>query len=343
MNHVAVDLGSRKSQLCVRTPDGHVVREAKVRTKELGKHFSSLGKSRVVLEACAEAFAVADMAVAEGHEVCIVPATLAPSLGVGHRGVKTDAKDAQNLSMASCRMEQLPSVHLPSARARDRRSMLTARTALISTRTMLINSVKGWARTQLLTIPSGATSSFPERLRAAALAEPAGLPEYIERILQVLEELNEQIAAADKELKRLSEADAVAQRLMSVPGVGPVTAVSFRATVDDISRFQNAHSVQSYLGLTPREDSSGMRVRRLGITSAGSVRMRTALVQAAWSAYRTRPNDPMVVWARKIAERRPVQVAVVALARKMSGILFALWRDGTTYDPARDAPPPDMA
>lgn len=335
MNHVAVDLGSRKSQFCVRTPAGQVVQEAKIATKELitSPFFSSLPKSRVVVEACAEAFKVADAIVAAGHEVRIVPATLAPSLGVGHRGVKNDLKDAQNLSMASCRIEQLPSVHLPSAQMRDWRAMITARSALISSRTMLVNSVKGWARTQLLTIRSGATETFPARVREAALTEPSGLPEYIERMLKVLDELNEQIGAANKELKSIAETDAVTQRLMTTPGVGPVTAVTYRATVDDVSRFRNAHSVESYLGLTPGESSSGMKTHRLGITSAGPVKMRTALVQAAWSAYRTRPNDPMVIWAKKLAERRPRQVAVVALARKMSGILFALWRDGTTYNP----------
>jgi transposase len=281
---------------------------------------------------------VADAAAAAGHEVCIVPATLAPSLGVGHHGVKTDLKDAQNLSMASCRMEQLPSVHLPSVQMRDWRSMLTARAALISTRTALVNSVKGWARTQLLRIPSGTTSKFPARIREAALKGSSGLPDYIERMLKVLDEVNEQIDAADEELKAISKEDAIAQKLMSVPGVGPVTSLSFRATVDDVSRFREAHSLQSYLGLTPGESSSGAKTQRLGITSAGSVKMRTALVQAAWCAYRTRPNDPMVLWAKKLSERRPRQVAVVALARKMSGILFALWRDGTSYSPTPQEP-----
>jgi transposase len=333
MNHVAVDLGSRKSQFCVRTPDGQVVQQAKVKTKDLGRLFQSLEKSRVVVESCSEAFVVADMASAMGHEVCVVPASLAPSLGVGQRGVKTDARDAQNLSLASCRMEQLPKVHCPSAQMRDWRAMLTARASLVSTRTVLVNAVKGWARTQLLTIPGGTTATFPERMRTAALAQASGYPDYIERMLKVIDELNEQIAAANEELKTLSEADAISQRLMTVPGVGPVTALSFRATIDDVSRFKSAHSVQSYLGLTAGESSSGMKTNRLGITRAGSAKMRGVLVQAAWSAYRTRPGDPMVVWARKIAERRPKHVAAVALARKMSGILFALWRDGTTYSP----------
>src|SRR5687767_10948975 len=114
MNHVAVDLSSKQSQFCVRTADGHLTNEAKVPNERLRDFFGGLEKSRIVLEACAEAFAVADWAVEAGHEVRVVPSTLAPSLGVGQRGVKTDKRDAQNLSLASARMAELPNVHLPS-------------------------------------------------------------------------------------------------------------------------------------------------------------------------------------------------------------------------------------
>ncbi len=295
----------------------------------------TLEQSRVVLETCSEAFVVAEMAKLAGHEVSVVPATLAPSLGVGQRGVKTDKKDAQNLSMASCRMERLPSVHVPSALARSRRELIAHRGTLVAARTMLVNSVKGWARAQLLSIPTGGTPSFPRRARDAALAGPAGLPSYLERLLKTLDELNLQLAEADKELAALVGGDEICERLMSAPGVGPVTAMCFRAAIDDVARFKSAHAVEAYLGLTPGESSSGMRIRRMGVTNAGPARVRTALVQAAWSAYRTRPADPMVVWARRLAETKPVQVAIVALARKLSGILFALWRDGTTYNPVR--------
>jgi len=334
MNHVAVDLGSRKSQICVRSPDGQVLQEAKIETKALKAFFGQMEKSRVVLETCSEAFTIADYASSTGHEVCVVPATLAPNLGVGQRGVKTDKKDAQNLSMASCRMEKLPSVHRPSALARDRRSMITHRGTLISARTMSVNSVKGWARAQLLSIPKGTTGKFPRRARDAALAEPNGLPSYIERTLKLIDELNKQIAEADKELEELAKKDEICRILMTTPGVGPVTSMSFRAAIDDIERFKSAHALESYLGLTPGESSSGMKVSRLGITNAGPAKVRTALVQAAWCAYRTRPEDPMVQWAKKLATKKPVQVAIVALARKIGGILFALWRDKTNYNPA---------
>jgi transposase len=213
---------------------------------------------------------------------------------------------------------------------------LTHRGTLVAARTMFVNSVKGWARGRLLTIRGGNTSTFPQRMRDAALGEPEGLPSYIERTLSTLEALNEQINQADKELNELAEADEVCRRLMTMPGVGPVTAMSFRASVDDVARFRNPHAVQSFLGLTPGENSTGVTrlENRLGLTKAGPSKVRTALIQAAWCAYRTRPTDPMVQWARKLAEKKKVQVAVCALARKMSGILYAMWRDGTDYNPA---------
>jgi transposase len=291
-------------------------------------------KSRVVLEACAEAFAVADMALKAGHDVTVVPATLAPSLGVGHRGVKTDKRDAQTLSLASCRMGSLPSVHIPSLQARELRALMASREAQVKMRTMLVNHVRGWLRTQLMRVRSGSTPTFPARVREAALARPAGLPLHIERNLQLVEAVSAQIAEADAELEQLVDGDAVCQRLMTVPGVGPVTAATFRSTVDDCSRFKSAHAIESYVGLTPSEHSSGETVRRGRITRAGSGRVRTTLVQAAWTAWRTRPDDPMVKWSRALAERRPKQVAAVALARKMAGILFAIWRDASTYNPA---------
>src|SRR5262249_2712382 len=95
--------------------------------------------------------------------------------------------------------------------------------------------------------------------------------------------------------------------------------------------------VQSYLGLTPGENSSSTRERKTSITKAGSPAVRWLLVQATWCALRTRPDDPMVQWANQVAQRRGRQVAVVALSRKLAGILYAIWRDGTCYQSRRGA------
>jgi len=115
--------------------------------------------------------------------------------------------------------------------------------------------------------------------------------------------------------------------------------VLFRSALDEVTRFPSAHAVESYIGLVPGEHSSGERQRRTAITKAGPASLRWALVQAAWSAMRTRKTDPMVRWAREVERRRGRFVAIVALARKLTGILFAIWRDGTVYDARRTAAP----
>lgn len=336
MQHVAIDLGGRESQICVRGPDGTIIEEKRYPTRLLDKLMTRWPQSRVIVETSAEAFRVADAAKASGHEVRVVPATLVKTLGVGARGIKTDQRDARTLSEVSCRID-LPSVHVPSELSRELKTMCGNRESLIECRTRLINNVRGWLRTQLWRIRTGATTSFPMRLRESSSSNQRALPEHVEETLQVIEQLTVQIRSATKRLEEIAQKHPVCTRLMSVPGVGPVTAVRYLAALDEANRFPNAHAVQSYVGLTPGEHSSSDKQHRTSITKAGPAPLRRVLIQAAWTALRTRPNDPMVIWATKLAARKHKFIAVVALARKLTGILFALWRDGTTYQPQRAA------
>lgn len=337
MKHVAIDLGKRESQICIRQPDETILEQGRFPTKSLPRLMKRWEPSRVILETSAEAFKMADAARAAGHEVRVVPATLVKQLGVGDRGVKTDRRDAQALSRVSCRID-LPSVHIPTELSRNLKSTCGNREQLIECRTKLINNVRGWLRTQLWHVRQGSTCTFPHRLREHAKTINGSIPEHIERTLPLIDELSKQIRAADKQLAQTAKSHPTCQRLMTVPGVGPVTAVRFVAAVDDVSRFRNAHSVQSYLGLTPGENSSSDDKRRTAITKAGPRALRKTLVQAAWCLMRRPSSDPLATWATSLAERKHKFVAVVALARKLAGILFAIWRDGTTYAPRGSAP-----
>jgi len=339
MEHIAIDLGSRESQICVRDVAGAIVEERRVPTARLGSHLSRRKPGRVIVETCAEAFEIADRALACGHEVRVVPATLVKSLGVGARGIKTDQRDARTLSEVSTRVD-LPSVHVPSAKARDRKALCNSRQTLLISRTTMTNYVRGYLRRHAITLGPRNPSRFVERARVALLAHPLGLPSHIERVLSIIEALNTQIESADAELAEIAEGDEVCQRLMTVPGVGPVVALRFVAAIDEHQRFSSSHDLMSYLGLTPGENSSSQRKRRTGITKAGAADVRAVLVQGAWSAMRSKTKDPMACWALRIAERRNKQVAAVALARKIAGILYALWKNGTRYEPRRAALPP---
>jgi len=336
VQHVAIDLGGRESQICVRDASERILEEKRHPTKKLGEYLAKQPPSRVILETSAEAFAVADLALLAGHEVRVVPSMLAPSLGIGARGIKTDRRDAQVLSEVSCRVD-LRSVHIPSPRARLWRALCNSRDSLVSSRTKLINTVKSQLRGRLISMQRRISGITTARVRDIWVELDGAVPEHIERLLVMIEALSVQVREADRQIRELVKHEDTCKRLMSVPGVGPVTALRFVATLDEAKRFATAHDVQSYLGLTPGENSSSGRVRRTRLTKAGSPQMRWLLVQAAFVAKRCAPSDPMIVWCDQIAARRGKQIATVALARKLAGVLFAIWRDGTTYSRQRGA------
>lgn len=164
---------------------------------------------------------------------------------------------------------------------------------------------------------------------------PAHVMQVIAPLLESLKMLNRQISEADAELEKIVREDEVVRRFCTAPGVGPVTATTFAATIDDATRFGAAKQVRAYLGLVPREYSSGERQRKGRISKAGGSRARTLLVEAAWALLRWRnaKNEALYDWAMRIAARRGKARACVAPARKMAGILYAMWRDGTEFDP----------
>ena len=366
MEHVAIDLGGRESQLCVRNERGEILVERRVTTRSLEKHLRKRPKSVVVMETCAEAFSVADAAAALGHEVRVVPATLVRALGVGARGIKTDVRDARVLSEASVRMT-LPSVHVPSLASRDGKALCNARDVLVKCRTMLINAQRGYLRTQTVKVAPGGSETFPARVAKAlrkaqgepppaqsssapqdttsatvdrnkypsALSASGALPVFADRLLCAIGELTERIAQADEELKQRVAPDPVCQRLMSIPGVGPVCATRFVTTLDTVERFASTAQVQSYLGLVPGEQQSGDKRRQTRMIKCGAAPARAALVQSAWCLYRLRKNDPLVLWATELEKRRGKKIAISSLARKLATVMFVLWRDGTTYEPSR--------
>jgi transposase len=312
----------------VRCADGKIVESRRVRTAQLQEYLARRPPSRVIIEASTAAFSLADQVRAMGHEPRVVRSTLAPQL-VKARRTKTDRRDADALSEMSCVID-IPSIHIPSLEAREHKAICASRSGLIAARTQLINTVRAWLRRDGRTLRS-TPENFAARLRTALETIPA----HIEQVLAVVDALNAQIKRADREVNALAKSDPVCRRLMSVPGVGPVTAVLFKAVVDDVTRFKSAHAVESYLGLVPGEHSSSERKHRLSITKAGSIRLRAVLLQAAWSARRCKRVPRMVEWSLEVEKRRGKHVAVVALARKLVGVLYAMWRDGTEFDMSR--------
>ena len=285
-----------------------------------------------MIEASTDSEWVARCLESLGHEVVVADPHFAPMYATRTRKVKTDRRDARALADA-CVLGAYR--HRLSDLQRHVRGRLLVRDALVRTRTRYISVIRALLRQQGYRVPSGSAEAFVSRVRALAL--PGPLLSLIAPLFAVLRHLNRQLAYSDETIARVAAHDERVQRLRTVPSVGPVTAAAFVATIDDVQRFHHAHQLEAYLGLVPRECSSGDTQRRGAITKAGSSRTRWLLIQAAVSILRRRPPEAEALrtWALRLAARRGKPVAVVALARRLAGILYALLRDGTVFTPRR--------
>lgn len=333
MEHIGIDVHKNSCQVCVLTEDGALVeRRIKTERASLSALFGDRPPARILIESSTESEWVARCLEELGHEVIIADPNFAPMYATRSKKVKTDKRDARTLCEA-CRLGAYRPAHRTSDKQRNVRAHLAVRETLVRTRAKYISLIGALARREGCRIPTGVSRSFAARVEQAEL--PQHVLVQIEPLLIMLKSLNEQIKLADEKVAEIVKDDEVVKRLTTVPGVGPVTATTYAATLDGAARFQDAKQVRSYLGLVPREHSSGEKQHRGRISKAGNSRTRSLLVEAAWALLRwkTPKTQGLHEWATKIAARRGKATAVVALARKLAGILFALWRDGTEFDP----------
>lgn len=342
MDHLGIDVHKRESQICILAEGGELI-ERRIRT-EPARFAAVLGdrpRARIVIEASTDSEWVARCLEALGHEVIVADPNFAPMYATRTRNVKTDRRDARALADA-CLLGAYRPAHRLSDPQRHVRGRLLVRDALVRTRPRYISLARALLRQHGYGVASGSAEAFPTRVRALAL--PGSLLSLIAPLLAVMRHLNRQLAYCDDTIERVTAHDERLQRLRTVPSVGPVTAAAFVATVDDVQRFRSAHQLEAYLGLVPRECSSGDAQRRGPITKAGPGRTRWLLIQAAVSILRRRPPeaDALRAWTLRLVARRGKHIAVVALARRLAGILYALLRDGTRFE-ARRTPAPAAA
>jgi transposase len=341
MDIIGLDLHKRESQLASKADDGTITERRIVTSRE--RFTAVLGdrpRARVLLEASTESEWVARHLESLGHEVIVADPNYAPMYANRSRRTKTDKRDARTLLDACATGAWRPAHRLSEAR-RHVRAELAVRDALVRTRTRYIALAKALVRRDGLRVPTSASAWVPTRIAELDLS-PALTTELapLFAVYAVDPPLNEQIAAADRRIAAVAASDPVVARLATAPGVGPVTASAFVATVDDITRFRSAHELEAYLGVVPSERSSGEK-RQLGrITKAGNGRMRWLLVEAGWQILRSKSAETAALraWTRAIAQRRGKRIAVVALARRLAGVLYAMWRDGVPYDAQRIRP-----
>ena len=331
MVYGAIDLHMRQSQVRIIDKDAAVLRDQRVLTtrERLTTAFEGFGAMRILLETGTESEWVAQALEAAGHEVIVADPNYAPMYGELTRRIKTDRRDVAALAEANRRGWYRPAQRTSPTQRRTKQ-MLRSRRFLVQTRSGAVSLLRSLLRQEGYRLGTGSCETVPTRVARLALAPE--LAETVAPLCREIATLTTEIHALDARLQTRVATDAIVARLRSVPGVGLIVATTFRAFVDRHERFGHAGQVSAAIGLVPREDSSAERRQRGHITKAGPRELRSLLIQAAWVCWRHGGSGTLRAWVDRLAARRGRRIAVVALARRLSRILFALWRDDSTFD-----------
>jgi len=296
--------------------------------KKLTKH------DKVALEACSLAFTMAkEMEASVGCEVKVLNPYQLPLIYKSMK--KTDKEDALKLAhlLEDCKEERLPVVAVPSDREMKRRKLLAGYRREQRTKVQALNRLHG------LFLAQGITNVVKSELatgedRAERVKALSGLErDEADHLLDCLKLYEKRIGALEKQMGEEAAGDEPIERLQSVPGVGPKVSFAFVAHVAP-ERFENASQVSNFLGLVPRVYISGDSVRHGRITKRGNGYLRALLVQASWAMVRSKKGGALKERYKYMTEERGVskKKAIVAVARRMSELLYALMKNGTEYE-----------
>lgn len=325
---VAVDVAKSVFEVAISDRPGHVSGERRLSRARLMPFFAQQERATVVMEACSSAHHWARRFREEGHQVVLLPPHEVRPYVTRNKTDRTDAKGI----LEAYRNTKIRPVPVKTVDQHSLASLHRMRSTWLATRTARINTVRGLLREIGISIPVGARHVVP---RVSALLEDAdsGIPDVLRPVLaealQEIQGLERRMKLCERSLASLADAMPIVGRLCTVPGVGLLTATALVAFVGDVHRFPSGRHFASYLGLTPRERSSGFTRWLGGITKHGNSYLRMLLIHGGrsvlWSANRTQRPDTLRTWGRQVAGTRGHNRASVALANKSARIVWAIW------------------
>jgi len=340
MDHFAgLDVAVKETSVCVVDDTGKIVLEVKVASepaallavlKDGTYRFKRIGlEAGPLSQWLYSALAEADLPV-----ICVETRHMRAVLKAQIN--KTDRNDARGMAQMM-RVGLYRPVHVKTLRSQELRMLLTHRKLLQSKAIAIENDLRGTLRNFGLKVGIAGKVKFEARIKELVESFP-DLVVLVEPLLAVRRVLREQIGVLHRRLLAVVQDDDVCRRLMTVPGVGPVVALTYRATVDVPARFRKSKSVGAVFGLTCAKYQSGEMDRSGAISRCGDEMMRTMLYEAAQSMlFHSTKWSWLKAWAMKIARHRGMKKAVVALARRLAVILHRIWVDGTEFRWTREA------
>ena len=330
---VGIDLGKNSCSVAALDGNGAVVLRRRVSRGKLAGYVGRLPACVVAMEACCGAHHLGRVFEAQGHAVRLMsPEYVQPYV----KAQKNDDRDAEAIAEAATR----PTMRFVAMKAEAQLDMQTlhrARSRLVNSRTRLINQLRA------ILLERGITVAKGRRALAVALEpllepEDAGLSSRIRMLLADMrrewDALDARIATLDREFVETARRSAPERRLATIPGIGALNATALVAAVGEAEGFAHGRDLAAWLGLAPRQMTTGGKPRLGGITKRGNVYLRTMLIHGARAALPSlsRSDTPLGAWLRGLMARAHVNVAVVALAAKLARIAWAVLRSGADYD-----------
>jgi transposase len=340
-----LDVSLEETAVCVVDETGRIVREARVvsEPEALVAFFRASGMTmeRVGLEACSLTAWLQQGLSEEGIPAICIEARQAKA-AMGAMPNKTDRNDARGIAQIM-RTGWYRAVHVKSLSCRSWRALLTARRMVLNKRRDVENGIRALLREVGLKVGTPSRKDFPARVRELAADDPV-LASLAESLLGVVEAMTREVERLTKRVLDEVRTEPTCRRLMTVPGVGPLTALAFRATIDQPNRFRKSRDVGAHLGLTPRRYQSGETDVQGSISRCGDELARTALYEAAHSLLiRSTKWSALRAWGMNVAKRRGMARARVAVARKLAVILHRMWANGSEFHWGRQVTAPKVA
>ena len=332
--YAGLDVSDKATHICVVTSEGAIVRrdvvasDPEVLAKWLARH--AKGLTRVVLETGPlSTFLYHGLAERDVPAVCICARHAKGALSA--RVNKSDVHDAEGLAQLA-RTGWFKAVHMKAGATHIDRAALKIRAQLITTKNACVNQLRGMLKLFGLRIGSATTPGKRRERLEALFVQRSDLRAVFGPLVEMIEAAEAQLARSSRLLDARAATDPVAARLMSVPGVGPITALTFKSSVEDPGRFERSASAGAYAGLVPRRSQSGERDHNGHISKAGDPMLRSALYEAANSILiRVKRPCALQVWGKRLAETKGLKRARVAVARKLAALLHHLWQTGTEF------------
>jgi transposase len=332
---LGIDLGKNSCSVAGLDTSGRVVLRRRLHRDSVVKLASCLPASVIAMEACCGAHHLGRLLQAYGHEIRLMsPEYVQPYV----KAQKNDERDAEAIAEAATR-PTMRFVELKSEDQLDMQSLHRARSRLVGERTALINQLRAVLLERGIAVAQG--RSRLRRYLVSALdgddAPPLPLSSRIGQLIDDMRaqwsELDRRIAAFDAEFVTAARNNADARRLSTIPGIGVLNATALVAAVGDARSFSRARDLAAWLGLVPRQATTGGRPRLLGITKRGNKYLRTLLIHGARAALPSlaTTEGPLGNWLRGLSARAHRNTVIVALANKLARIAWAVLRSATTY------------